>query len=235
MSDETLDELIQQLNSKKTKELIFIRPLGATVDLAKVWSKKPKPLVQKFFSDRENIIYFIKNEAGVYVGAVYDMKNNLHWYILSAYRKQGHLTRALKEFIFPFMFQSTEEIKISITCGVLSAASESVALNAGFKKVVGPDGGSRYVLKSEDFKTVDFAFSEKKLLSEKRFIELKSQIEAIYRQMKIIKSELELYKGFSAATSQEIDQLTQSLKDFTHTGLYEVWKSSHYKDKQPEL
>lgn len=53
--------------------------------------------------------FFIKNELNQYVGAVFDMYSDLHWYIVPQSRKQGHLTKALKESILPYLFNEERD------------------------------------------------------------------------------------------------------------------------------
>lgn len=237
MSNETLEELIQQLNLKEPKELMFTKPLAPSVDLIKVWSNNARPTVLTIWPDRENTIYFIKNKDSVYVGAVYDMENNLHWYVLPEHRKQGHLTSALREVIVPYLFQHYEELRISITCGNhLSTDSEKVALNVGFRKINTIGGNDRYLLKSADFKQAPPSdLNEKVPLSEQRYMELKSQVEDLARSLKILKSELEIYADSSVYDYKELDSLAAALKGYAHAELKKIWKISNHRPRRTGL
>src|SRR5690606_7632934 len=100
--------------------------------------------------------FFIKNNKGKYVGAVYDAFNDLHWYILEKERKKGHLTKALKEIIIPYIFLcedfSREFQKISIAGGWGDKDYENsrkVAENVGFKAINKYE--TEFILNKEDF------------------------------------------------------------------------------------
>ncbi|QCR24569.1 hypothetical protein [Pontibacter sp. SGAir0037] len=229
MSDETLEELIQQLNANDSKELIFIRPLAPAVDMAKIWTKDSRPPIKTIFPDRENVFYFFKNPENKYIGAVFDMKNDLHWYVLPAYRRQGYLTRNLNEVILPCLLRSREEVRISIAAGPFAEQSEKVALSVGFTKLKDFGEHTRYVLKAKDLKQRHVKLEESMPMPQIRYVELKNQIEDIARSLKIIKSELEMYSGTSISHYEELEDLSYALRSYVHNGLYEIWKAANQK------
>jgi hypothetical protein len=124
---------LAKLNNGKAEDTIFKRAIGPYVELARVWSisrGRPSGYVGEFF--------FIKNHDGVYVGAVYDMQQDLHWFVLKRHRKQGHLTKALRTVILPYLFSSGREMqRITIAVDDIGeenyAASKAVAIALRFE------------------------------------------------------------------------------------------------------
>jgi hypothetical protein len=107
MTHEILESYIDALNNGEMQDRIFLRPLSKTVEKAKVWDPLPEG---KSWNEDSYDIYFIKNTPGVYVGGVLDMGyQNLHVFIKKEYRRQGHLTRALQEWILPDLFSDGRE------------------------------------------------------------------------------------------------------------------------------
>jgi hypothetical protein len=114
MTEKEIRKYINLLNKGVAVDSIFLRQINQLVEVAKVWSAEPKitdNISGNFCSYR---FFFIKNELKEYVGAVFDMHNDLHWYIVPKFRKKGNLSRALKEAILPYIFEERETQKISI-------------------------------------------------------------------------------------------------------------------------
>jgi hypothetical protein len=138
MNEKEIRKYINRLNNGKASETIFTRQISNSVDVAKVWSVQPKindSIINNFSSFR---FFFIKNEFKEYVGAVLDMYQDLHWYIVPKHRKKGYLTSALRESILPYLFcENREKQKISINKNAIGISnylnSKSVALKLGFK------------------------------------------------------------------------------------------------------
>ena len=102
MTNETHERYINALNISEKQEGIFLRPLSKTVIKAKVWDAS-SGWNHSIYGAYD--MYFIKNEQGIYVGSILDMGiQDLHVFIKQEYRKQGHLTRALKEYVLPYLF-----------------------------------------------------------------------------------------------------------------------------------
>ncbi len=111
MTESEIRKYIDRLNNGKASESIFTRPISKTVEVAKVWPEQPKmidSIIGNFCSYR---FFFIKNESDKYIGAVLDMYQDLHWYIIPKSRKQGYLTTALKESILPYLFYDEREVQ----------------------------------------------------------------------------------------------------------------------------
>ncbi|WP_303924869.1 GNAT family N-acetyltransferase [Draconibacterium sediminis] len=154
MTEREIRKYIDRLNNGKAGESIFTRQISKTVEVAKVWTEQPKmtdSIIGNFGSYR---FFFIKNESNKYVGAVLDMYQDLHWYIVPKSRKQGYLTNALKESILPYLFYDEREVqRITIEQGAIGEVnylnSKNVALKLGFKPINGYE--SEFELKQTDF------------------------------------------------------------------------------------
>lgn len=151
MTEKEIRKYINLLNKGVAEELIFLRQINHFVEVAKVWTKEPKitdNISGNFCSYR---FFFIKNELKEYVGAVFDMYDDLHWYIVPKFRKKGYLSRALKEAILPYIYEERETQKISIdryAIGMVNYInSKKVALKLGFKEL----NETKFELERENF------------------------------------------------------------------------------------
>ena len=103
MTHDTIEQLIDALNCGEMRDRVFLAHLSAQVDFAKVWLEEPRGGIG--FEESYNF-FFVKNEQGIYVGAVLDMGNDLHILVKEAFRGEGHLTKAIHETILPKLYQS---------------------------------------------------------------------------------------------------------------------------------
>lgn len=138
MTIREIRKYINRLNSGKSKDLIFVRPISKYVDFAKVWDKQPNIKDNVDTSIDSYNFFFLRNEQNKYVGAVQDGGNDLHWYVVPQSRKQGYLTRALKESILPYIFTRVRDSqRITIEKNSIGENnyinSKKVAYNLGFK------------------------------------------------------------------------------------------------------
>lgn len=141
MTESELQGYINKLNSKSDDDLIFKRPIGENVEIAKVWDKWPELHEEINSQYGSYTCFFIRNDDGKYVGAVLDMRNDLHWYVVPSYRGKGYLTRAMKNIILPYLYELEDRYKqrISIKWNEIGdenfKASRNVALNLGFIEI----------------------------------------------------------------------------------------------------
>lgn len=195
MTKEKLKSFIDRLNKNKTDGLIHLRPLSATVDFAKVWTEKPKPIDKIYYSIGPEKFYFIKNLDGIFVATVHDMGSDLQWFVDTKHRRNGHLIKAMKETILFHLFQDREEQRITININMIGQknfiASQKVASNLGFEKV----DNSEYILSNSIYKTEKFNFGQNTQLTEKRKNELKRQVNYLSRSLWVIHSEIEMKLG----------------------------------------
>lgn len=92
MTNEEIERLIDSLNAGKCLiELLQISDNVAYGDVSLATSA--------VYPD----MFFIRNDEGMYVAGVLDMKFDLHVFVKSEYRKQGHLTKAMNDVIFPYL------------------------------------------------------------------------------------------------------------------------------------
>lgn len=217
MTDRYLRSLIDRLNKKGPGELIFLRPLSDRVTYAKVWIRKTKIIDEIDYSNVPYDFYFIKNEEGFYVATVLDMKTNLHWFVLPHFRKQGHLTRGLRETILYHIFQDEDRTEQRITIDEVAIgqkiflASESVAKSLGFVKI-NQEFKSEYILKRELYTTDEYLHGLDTEIDEKRLNDLKKSIDSIYRSLWIIQTEIEMKLGFTEY-SEELKRLVNEIKN----------------------
>jgi len=217
MTNNYLKSLIVKLNNNRTNGLIFLRPLTATVDFGKVWSDQLKPTDEIASPDGPYNFYFIKNNEGTYVAIVLDMCRDLHWFVLSGYRRQGHLTKALKETILYHLFQDRDEQRITVDIHAIGrknfSASEKVALSLGFNKTL-DDDNSEYILSKDKYQTASFTLGQNTEISEERMEEIKKQINYISRSLWLVQTEIEMKLGASSYT-RELIELKDKIRKHT--------------------
>lgn len=198
MREDEIKRYIERLNNEDFAETIFLRQVNKFVDFARVWEKEPE------LNDSINLnipsyrFFFIKNENRKYVGAVLDMTKDLHWYILEEERKKGHLTKALREAIIPYLFYDKEEdfereiqrITIQFGIGKLNYKnSKKVAENVGFKPT--NNDQTEFELSKGEFDWQYKNLDEKNgLISKPRFEVLRKRLILSYRQLIRISDEL---------------------------------------------
>ena len=102
MTNEVLEKLIDVMNSKPKEDLIFSTNLSDSVTYSKVWHKEPRGGIANECSYDH---YFVKNREGEFVGVVFDMQDDLHIFVKPKFRRKGFITNAVKNTIFPWLFQ----------------------------------------------------------------------------------------------------------------------------------
>lgn len=164
MTDRDIRKYIYRLNRGQGKESIFTRQISAFVDVAKVWHTQPK---QKIYVQEPYRFFFIRNEDMKYIGAIFDMVGDLHWYVLPEHRKQGRLTVALKEVILPYIFfnefeDEKENQRITVRSHEIGLEnyvnSKKVALGAGFKPI--NEEETEFIISKDDIDIENIKFDE---------------------------------------------------------------------------
>jgi hypothetical protein len=216
MTNEHIESLINKLNNSDTDGLIHLRPLSVSVDFAKVWGVKPKPINEICSSDGPDKYYFIKNSCGEYVAAVYDMIADLHWFVCPAFRKKGYLTKALKEVILFHLFQNRKSQRITIDFKELrefeANSSLRVAESLGFIK----SSESEYSLSESSYRSDEFICGENTPLSNSRAEELKRQLNYIGNSLWMVHSEVEMKLG--------VYDYAEELKELVDKVKHQVWE-----------
>lgn len=228
MTNISLQSLIENLNKNdKSESLIYRKSLSTTVDLAKVWVNRPKPTDSITSSDGPDTFYFIKNNENLYVAAVYDMKKDLHWFVLPEYRGKGHLTNAMKDTILPHLFLNRQEQRITIDAGQIDFnfnASEKVALNLGFS----PKNDTEYFLSKDGYSNYNTDFQKTVGFSEDRIQELRKQINYLSRSLWAIQTEVEMKLG-KTDYSDDLTYLVSEIRSHTWKLEDAWWQSKSIK------
>jgi len=215
MTEREIRKYIDRLNSGKACESIFTRQISKTVDVAKVWTERPKMtdnIIGIFSSYR---FFFIKNELNEYVGAVLDMYQDLHWYIVPKSRKQGYLTTALKESILPYLFYDGKESqRITIEKSAIGEKnylnSKSVALKLGFKAI--NEAETEFELKKIDFNWDNENFEEiNSEINSERFEKLRKRAFYAYKTLYKISDELLM----TVNEDKELKEVAEEVRKYT--------------------
>jgi hypothetical protein len=135
MTNENLAALINRANGFSGPQIVFTRPLAANVYLATAWLAAPSLTNRAASSPHGYDLYLIRSAGGVFVGAVLDMVEDLHWLVSKPFRGHGWLTKALRQVILPHLLQTREQQTITISRdldAVDRESSEKVARSVGF-------------------------------------------------------------------------------------------------------
>ncbi|WP_291285291.1 GNAT family protein [Flavobacterium sp.] len=221
MEEKYLKSLIQKLNRNNNNELIHLRPLSSSVEFAKVWVNKPK--LQKNISDINGPynFYFIKNEDDIYVSNVLDMGSDLHWFVDKKFRRNGYLTKALREIILSHLFQDRNEQRITIDKSQIgeenSIASENVAVSLGFKKL----NEKEFLLSGDNYCNDFYIDGINSFIPEEKIDELKNRIKYLAQSLKMIQSEVEMKLGLA----DYVEELEETVKTLNRHAieLKEIW------------
>jgi hypothetical protein len=230
MTEREIRKYIDRLNNGKAGESIFTRQISKTVDVAKVWAEQPKMtdnIIENFDSYR---FFFIKNELKEYVGAVLDMYQDLHWYIIPKSRKYGYLTTALKESILPYLFYDERECqRITIEKSAIGEKnylnSKSVALKLGFKAINKAE--TEFELKQIDFNWDNENFEEiNSGINSKRFEELRKRAFYAYKTLYKISDELLM----TVNDDKELKEVADEVRKYTWKIEDLEWDNKKAKD-----
>jgi hypothetical protein len=175
---------------------IYKREIGLNVDMAKVWEKRALKKGLTFHDCYSRDVYFIRNEKNKYIGAVYDMGHDLHWYIQKSYRKKGYLTKAMNDIILPFLFNYKSLSTLNITINKNDISSESyeasvrVAKSLGFKS----ENSLNYILADVDI--YNDSVVEKNIdITSQRENEIKEDMLFMYKKTQMLADEVEMHYG----------------------------------------
>lgn len=111
MTEQRLQQIIRHYHIPQPEIFMTSQPISKHVRFAKVWDD------QDFHHLKDNApyhFYLIFDDQHQAIGAVFDMKSDLHWFIEPAARKKGHLTRAMLSAILPHLsrFRKAQQITI---------------------------------------------------------------------------------------------------------------------------
>lgn len=218
MHQNTIKNIINRLNNNKAGETIFLRPLSTSVSLGKVWIKKPHPKGEILSPDGPDTFYFIKDDNGRFVGSVYDMYSDLHWYVLPKHRKMGYLSKSLKDAILPHIFQQRDNQRITINKAEIGAknfgSSESVALKLGFVKFKEDREKAEYQLTNEPYRNAEYNDGGNTPMSKERLKQLQKRLNYLSRSLWVLQTEVDMMLG-DHDYSEELKELVDELRNHT--------------------
>lgn len=141
MSDKTIKKYIYLFSANKLVQMVSCEKLNQYVSFATIC---PDVAINGVELPKYQI-YFILNVNLQCVGAILDMYEDLHWYVLPKYRKQSVLVNALQNVVIPHIFKKDNNRKnqrLSISRGIGTIkykASQSIARKVGFNLEVFED------------------------------------------------------------------------------------------------
>ena len=221
MTAKSITTIINGLNKNPNYKNCIKHSISNTVDLAHIWIR------DSIYKHNPQTFFLIKNDHE-YVGAVLDMKTDLHWVVLPKHRKKGHLTKALKEAILPYIFIQLERENQTISIKESEIGQKNylnslnTALQVGFKTI----DKDNYILEE-----ANFDFSNEKLdikyngLKDNELADISKELKAIARKVSVINSKIELSLGQSPANymqpslniiSDKLSYFTTLLDDIKH-------------------
>lgn len=217
MSDQSIKTIIDKLNNCEV-ENIFLQKLAKYVEYGIVWHKVEQyyPFKGKYSRELRDQFYFIKNESGLYVGAVLAMYEfneltDLHAYVLKQHRKQGHLFKAMSKIILPHLFQKIERIRITIDMDRLGEKkyenSKRAASSLGFKSV----DGFEFFLAKSDIQLSDEIKVEMNKMTRRRVKELQEKMKYLAVAIEKIDDEFKMTLG----CIPRLEKLKQDLQDYS--------------------
>lgn len=215
MTEREIRKYINRLNQGKASESIFTRQISKNVEVAKVWQKQPKTTDSIIGNFSSYTFFFIKNESNKYIGAILDMYQDLHWYIVPSSRKQGYLTTALEEAILPYLFyEGRENQRITIERNAIGEKnylnSKRVALKLGFKAI--NEVETEFELKQTDFNWDNENYKEiNSEIKSERFEELRKRAFYAYRTLYKISDELLM----TVDDDKELKEVADEVRKYT--------------------
>lgn len=228
MTDKYIIQLLNKLNRfPNFKECVKVG-ISKNVELAHIWYKEG-------FSDSHiPYTYFLIKDNNKYIGAVLDMTHDLHWVILPKHRKKGHLSKALKHVILPYLLEETDrfEQKITIKSNEIGETnyqnSLKVALNVGFKPIDEKNLVFDYNSLDEEEYQLDFQY---KGLPEEEFNNCINQLQKLAKQINVIGSKIELGYGKSIEeySGKSIYERANNITNLKH--IFKDIKEDFNKDK----
>lgn len=226
MTDKSLNKLLDTLNKGLRKEHVFIRKLNETVDFVKVFNDNPKMNDRISYYDIIPDTFYCIKENDQYVGIVYDMNSDLHWYMKKEHRGNGHLTKALKETILPFIFRNRDEQRITISRYEIGEenfkASEKVALNSGFKFQKEIDEKYEYLIKHDDCDLSDLPEGINEILSKEELKEIAQKVFFYTKKLSRLQTKLEMCYDPDYKTITDFKNRIERLK-FMSKRIEDIW------------
>jgi RimJ/RimL family protein N-acetyltransferase len=152
MTNQDLEDIINDLNTNNTPFVCKCRTLTKQVDFIEIWDGVyDKSEINNQASP--DTYYAIRDKSGSYIGIVLASKADLHWFIMPESRRKGHLMTAMKKTIIKQLFKTRDSQRITISKNIEPEnfkASQSVAIKLGFVEIDYYEGVCIYELKKQD-------------------------------------------------------------------------------------
>lgn len=192
MRETEMQKLIDDLNSGELKKIVHSQELTKNVIFANVWDEKPHDESKLVDGYEYRSFYLIKKSTGDFIGLIYLMENDLHWYLNMESRGNGCMTQVLKNTVIPHLLNYRNRIKISIDFESCEFAkkSENLAIRCGFRK--DKDGSYYFSKRFSNASITKFIPAEE--LSNDRYFELNREVNVILNRLKFMKSEMDMKK-----------------------------------------
>ena len=199
MTDKSLIKLINKLNRFPNYKDCVKVGISKNIDLAHIWDN------EGFSNSYIPDTYFLIKDNDKYIGAVFDMTIDLHWVVLPKHRKRGHLSKALKHVILPYILEELPRTNQKITIkryelGEINYQNSlSVALRVGFKQIDEENLVFEYNSLNEEDYQLDYQY---KGLSDVEFNNCINQLKKLAKKINVIGSQIQLGYG------KEIEEYT---------------------------
>jgi hypothetical protein len=182
MTHELIESIIDSVSDPAARNRIFMRPLRDNVWTAHVWLNEP----QGFCGQDGYKFYFIYNESDC-VAAVFVMGTcDLHCFVKESFRRNGIMSRALKDIILPHLFLDGR-CKQKVT--FIDSTARGLVEKIGFHII---DDTSAEITADKCAK-VFFPAPAKVICSEERVIGLKQRFSSVRKILKDAHSQCKIY------------------------------------------
>lgn len=180
-------------------------------------------------------LYFLLNDEGLAIGAVFDMNQDLHWYVVPTHRKIGYLTCALLKSILPHLaiVKKRKTQRITITKSEIGKenyqASLKVARNCRFRiqgglndKTVCSQGLLKYKKSTLNIRKIGMDIDE--------LVELRKEMNVVAGKLLQIQTKVELQFG-DRFNSHKLLKMSKTAERYQIDWLFEIY--SEFKDNNP--
>ena len=223
MTENHLLKIIENFNTQKfsENEVVFVKKLSESVDFALIWDELPND--NNEISNWTPDEYFLIKNGKQFVGVVYDMTSDLHWYLKEEFRKKGLLSKNLNEIIIPYLFRNRNKQRITIDKTQIGEENYNNSLNvaqrAGFIK----KNEKEFILENnESFFNKFLEISNNEIppkMDIERMYEIRKKLFYVSKYILLIQNELEMH-NFMIDYTDDLKNLSERIKK-------EVWEFEH--------
>lgn len=193
MTNEQIDDLINQFNTGSGDAVIIPSALTSKVAMAQVWL----PDIGTCIHDTADRFFFVKANGDEYVGAVQDGgASDLHVYLKAEYRGSGILAAALNNVIFPWLAQKDGRSEQRLTFQE-PKVKRHFAGRLGFRSTGALT--SRKSLRSYRHRPVEFMPAP--VLTATAFMSMKRRLDRASQLVQMVRAEVESH-GLGAELSK---------------------------------